>query len=151
MSRTAAQPRQAPRTVFVPALAALVLATLVVVGVLIWVRHDLPPGQGHDPGQPAAEQYIRDYVSALNANQAVELGRLLDKPSGSFEVQERLRRYGGRGLGAVRVSMRTDFPRVYQVSITAQAADGSTVRMREVIEWATGRWHMAPVAAPSPS
>jgi hypothetical protein len=126
------------------ALVAMALA------VFVWATRLDRPASVSDPGPAAAEAFVRAYVTALNANDPVQLGQLLGEASGSREVADRLTRFGGRGLAEVRVSVINEFPRIYRVAVSARSVEGATVALADVIEWTGSRWHMAPLQ-PAPT
>jgi hypothetical protein len=134
----------------------LVLVGVFAVALLLSAGCDLidPQSGPRDPGPAAAEQFVRDYVAALNTNDRGRLASVLGIPVDAPDVTARLSRYGGLGLRDVRIALRNEFPRIYQVDITATAGDGRSIALYEVIEWTPeSRWFMGalPAAAPSPT
>lgn len=126
----------------------MVVAALLLLLVVWLVSRDTPPGPGADPGEAAAQEFIRAYVAALNTNDPDTLAAFLGEPSGSREIEERLAKYGGLALQDVRVVLVNEFPRIYRVQVDARAGDGRIVEMTEVLEWTRTRWHLAPLAPP---
>jgi hypothetical protein len=134
-------------------LLAGVLLAFVALGCHL-LPFPTPIPEPTDPGPRAAEQFIRDYIEALNANDPARLATHLGIPVNAADVTARLERYGNRGLTKVSLAVRSEFPRIYNINITATAADGTSVPMYEVIEWTHGEgWYMAalPPVTPSPT
>lgn len=108
------------------------------------INGDISTEKGVDPGKDKAEQFIVDYISALNKNDINVLSDLFEQSKDSIDMKERLRIYGGRNFHNVDIQISQEFKYVYSVWITAQSDDGE-IKMYEVIEWDQGQWHMAPM------
>lgn len=121
---------------------------LVLSGVLTGVLA-LAGCADEQPDTADLDRWLRRYVDLLNANELSDLSEHLGRPGG--DAQERLARFGGRGLSLDQVDITREVPRVYRATMVARTRDGLSVPMTEVVEWEDGRWHMGPLTAPPPS
>jgi hypothetical protein len=109
---------------------ALVACGLIVALIL---RPD-PHATGDTPGAASAEEFVRDYVEALNTGDATTLAAVLGHAAESTEVRALLARCGDRDLTVTSLQTEADPPGRYLVSISA-TSDGEPMRMLEVLEW----------------
>jgi hypothetical protein len=135
--------------------AALIIIGMTLLGILAVatavVACDGPPVERGNPGHAAAEQHVRSYVDALNANDAQRLGEFLGEPADSSDVRDRLRHLGGRDLTDIQVTVSSEFANHYRAWVKARSGGGDQVSFYEVLAWEDGRWDFAPFVTPAPS
>lgn len=136
-----AAPQRGPSA---PVVALLLAGLLVVgaVGIVLFVRNDLPNRQSY-PGPAAAEEFTVAYIDALNANDAATLGDLLGEPLDSQVLETQLSRYGGRGLTDVQTTADAEFPGVYRVEVSATDHQGAQVTFHLILVWEGDAWSVA--------
>jgi hypothetical protein len=121
--------------------------TLLVTLALFAASCNSGPPEASDPGVPAARAYASAYVAALQAEDPMALGKVIDRPVNSTEVTERLRLYGD--IRQPEVSILHEFPLIFALNITGTRPDGQPIHINETLEW-HGHWFTSTIASPSP-
>ncbi|MFC5289218.1 hypothetical protein ACFPM7_19375 [Actinokineospora guangxiensis] len=127
-------------------LALAAVATLAALALTTTWR--TPPPRPDDPGPAAAEQYARDYITALNTGDPTTLATLIGRAPDSPEVTTLLTTHGNRSLTDVAIRVKEEFRNVYLVWIDATTSTGEPVHLYEQLEWDRDRWWLAPPATP---
>lgn len=135
--------------------AALIIIGVTLLGILAMatalVACDGPPVERGNPGHAAAEQHLRSYVDALNADDPQRLGEFLGEPADSRDVRDRLTQWGGKDLTDVQVTVSSEFANHYRAWVKARSGGGDQVSFYEVLAWEDGRWGFAPFVTPAPT
>lgn len=104
----------------------------------------LPPNlSAADPGPAGINLAIDRYVAAANEQDAAAVAETIGLPRPTTDIPRRLAAHGGRDLHDVRVSVSSEFPRIYHVTVDAVTGTSESISWREVVEWTGTDWHFA--------
>lgn len=123
-------------------LVALLLLT--IAGAIGACDALLPPNlSASDPGASGVELAINRYVAGANAGDAAAIARILGGPRPVSDIEHRLAVHGGLDIHDLRLTVSSEFPRIYQVTIDATTRTSEAISWREVVEWTGSGWHFA--------